>query len=150
MSLRTPRSLLLSTLLTGLFLATQAASQEQPTSATITPKAMIDGTGPGWRDLGEADFKNVNGDPDTWTFKNGEIQCKGTPVGVMRTVKQYGNFEMVLQWRHLKSAGNSGVFVWASEKALEGLKPNTLPPGGIEVQILDHGYTEAYEKQSGK
>lgn len=150
MSLRAPRSLWLTALLTGLFLATQAISQDKPAATTDVPSALIDGTGPGWRDLGEADFKNVNGDPDTWTFKNGEIQCKGTPVGVMRTVKQYGNFEMVLQWRHLKSAGNSGVFVWASEKALEGLKPNALPPGGIEVQILDHGYTEAFEKQTGK
>jgi len=25
-----------------------------------------------------------------------------------------------------------------------------LPPGGIEVQILDHGFAEAYEKSTGK
>ena len=30
---------------------------------------------------------------------------------------------------------------------MEGLKPGTLPRGGIEVQVLDHGYTEQYEKQ---
>ena len=57
------------------------------------------------------------------------------------------NFELVAEWRHLKSGGNSGIFVWAPEKALEGLKPGALPRGGIEVQILDHGYTEQYEKR---
>ena len=47
-------------------------------------------------------------------------------------------------------AGNSGVFVWAPEEALKDLKPDKLPRGGIEVQMLDHGYTEQYEKQTGK
>ena len=67
-----------------------------------------------------------------------------------RTKTTYTNFELVAQWRHLKSAGNSGVFVWASEESLEGLKPGTLPRGGIEVQVLDHGYAEQFEKQTGK
>lgn len=116
----------------------------------VLPKATIDGTGPGWRALGEEDFAHVNCDPETWTFKNGEIQCTGQPVGVMKTKQQFTNFELVVEWKHLKAAGNSGVFVWASEKALTDLKRGTLPPGGIEVQILDHGYTEQYEKNSGK
>ncbi|MCA9079243.1 MAG: DUF1080 domain-containing protein [Planctomycetaceae bacterium] len=114
------------------------------------PKAFIDGTGPGWVALGEADFARVNCDPETWTFNDGGIQCTGTPVGVMRTAKQYNNFELVIEWKHLRSGGNSGVFVWASEEALTDLPPNRLPPGGIEVQVLDHGYTEQYEKSSGK
>ena len=33
------------------------------------------------------------------------------------------NFELVAEWRHLDSGGNSGIFVWAPEKALEGIKP---------------------------
>lgn len=114
------------------------------------PKACIDGTGPGWVALGEADFAHVNGDPDTWTWKDGEAHCTGRPVGVTRSQKQYTNFELVARWRHLESGGNSGIFVWAPPEALEGLQPNKLPPGGIEVQILDHGFAEKYEKQSGK
>jgi len=104
----------------------------------------------GWKVLGEKDFEMVNGDPDTWVWKDGLLKCKGTPVGVTRSVKQYTNLEMVATWRHLKSGGNSGIFLWASEKGLAGLKPNQLPPVGIEVQILDHGYTEQYEKATGK
>lgn len=114
------------------------------------PKACLDGTGPGWRALGEEDFAHVNGDPDTWVWKDGELHCKGQPVGVLRTAKPYTNFELVAQWKHLQSGGNSGIFVWAPEEALKGIQPGHLPRGGIEVQILDHGYREQYEKSSGK
>ena len=114
------------------------------------PKAFLDGTGPGWRALGEEDFVTVNGNPETWSWKDGEVHCTGQPVGVTRTKKSLGNFELVAQWRHLQSGGNSGIFVWAGESSLEDLKPGTLPRGGIEVQVLDHGYKDEYEKQSGK
>ncbi len=114
------------------------------------PKACIDGTGPGWRALGGDDFVTVNGDPDTWTWKDGMVHCSGQPVGVTRTKTPLKNFEIVATWRHLKSGGNSGLFVWAPLEALEGIKPGTLPRGGIEVQVLDHGYAEQYEKQTGK
>jgi hypothetical protein len=114
------------------------------------PKAFIDGAGPGWTSLGEAEFENVNCDTDTWSWKEGIAHCTGQPVGVIRTKKQFTNFELVAQWQMLKSAGNSGIFVWATEAGMEGLKPNALPSVGIECQVLDHGYKEQYEKQSGK
>jgi len=114
------------------------------------PKAFVDGTGPGWQELGEADFTNVNCKPETWAWKDGLLSCTGEPVGVMRTKKQYTNFELVAQWRHLRPAGNSGIFVWATEEALTGLEPGKLPKGGIEVQILDHAFRDQYEKRSSK
>jgi hypothetical protein len=128
------------------FLATIGIADEP----TGLPKACVDGTGPGWRELGEADFENVNCESGTWTWKDGVIHCTGQPVGVTRTKKAVTNFELVAQWRHLRSAGNSGIFVWAGEESLKGLKPGALPRGGIEVQVLDHGYAEQYEKQTGK
>lgn len=112
-------------------------------------KACIEGTGPGWKELGESDFVNVNCAADTWSFKDGVIHCTGRPVGVMRSQKPYTNLELVVEWRHLKPAGNSGVFLWGTKESLDALKPGGLPMG-IEVQILDHGYKEQYEKQSGK
>ncbi len=114
------------------------------------PRAFIDGTGPDWRTLGEADFVNVNCDPDTWTWNKDLAMCTGKPVGVIRSRKRFTNFELVARWRHLRSGGNSGIFVWTSDEAIQDLKPGVLPPGGIEVQVLDHGYAEQYEKSSGK
>ncbi len=114
------------------------------------PKAMIDGTGLGWRKLGESDFVNVNCAKDTWNWKNGVVHCTGKPTGVARSTKEYHNFELVAQWQHLQSGGNSGIFVWAPKDALTDLKFGDLPKTGIEVQILDHGFTEQYEKSTGK
>jgi hypothetical protein len=117
------------------------------------PKAFIDGAGPGWRSLGEADFVNVNCNADTWSFKNDQIQCTGTPTGVMRMKEPITNFELVVQWKHLKPAGNSGVFVWASDESIKALhrgEHNKRLPDGIEVQILDHAFRENYERKTGK
>lgn len=114
------------------------------------PKAFIDGTGPGWVELGEGDFRNVNCDPETWTWKEGVAYCTGQPVGVIRSKKPYTNFELVAEWRHRKSGGNSGIFVWSPADVLEGLEPGNLPKAGIECQVLDHGYAEQYQKRTGK
>jgi hypothetical protein len=135
--------LLLAGVLAG---STLCASAAEP----VLPKACIDGTGPGWRELGASDFTNVNCFPDTWKFEEGLIKCTGNPVGVMRTTTTFTNLELVVEWRHLKSAGNSGVFAWASLEGMADLKPGQLPKVGIEIQILDHGYKEQYEKSSGK
>jgi hypothetical protein len=126
--------------------ATRARADEPAAAA----KACIDGREPGFRSLGEQDFTLVNGDPDTWTWKDGVAHCTGKPVGVTRSKKMFTNFELVAQWKHLSSGGNSGIFVWTSDEALKDLKPGKLPPGGIEVQVLDHGYAEQYEKSTGK
>ena len=120
---------------------------QAPTGA---PKAFIDGTGPGWRTLGESDFAGVNGNADTWTWRDGVLISTGTPIGVLRTRMKFTNVEIVIEWRHLKPAGNSGVFVWVPDQALAQLKPGVLPEYGIEVQMLDHAFREQYEKQSGK
>ena len=132
---------------TLLVLVSLLGADDQPAAA---PRAFLDGTGSGWVALGADDFVAVNGDQDTWSWKDGVLQCTGKPIGVTRSKKPYTNFELVAQWRHLRSAGNSGIFVWASEESLNGIRPGMLPRGGIEVQILDHGFAEQFEKKNGK
>jgi Domain of Unknown Function (DUF1080) len=112
--------------------------------------AKIDGVGPDWKTLGASDFVMVNGDDDTWKWEGSLVKCKGTPVGVTRSIKTYKNFELVANWRHLSDGGNSGIFVWAPGSVLEGLPKGRLPGAGIEVQVLDDGYTTKYESSSGK
>jgi hypothetical protein len=135
---------------TVLMLLVAGFSVDAAEETAELPKAIVDGTGPGWVALGEQDFVQVNCHPDTWQWQEGFVYCTGEPIGVIRSVRKYTNFELVVQWRHLRSGGNSGVFVWATEEALTGLKPGQLPPGGIELQVLDHGYAEQFEREHGR
>jgi Domain of Unknown Function (DUF1080) len=137
-------------LLAAIAVAAIHAADDEPALAQALPRAFVDGTGPGWRALGENDFASVNCEPATWTWKADSVHCTGQPVGVIRTRRPVTNFELVAQWRHLRPGGNSGIFVWVSDQSLDGLKPGALPAGGIEVQVLDHGFKDSYEKQSGK
>jgi hypothetical protein len=131
----------------GLCLLAIAAGEPSPP----LPKAMIDGRGTGWYALEREHFVNVNCDPETWTWTNGVLHCTGKPIGVLRTRKLHTNFELVAQWRHLQSGGNSGIFVWATPESIQELEQGKgRLPTGIEVQVLDHGYAERYEKQTGK
>jgi hypothetical protein len=122
----------------------------EPSQQGDLPKAFIDGTASGWENLGGPDLVPVNGEKTTWHWKDEILHCSGKPTGVMRTRLRYTNFEIVFQWKHLESGGNSGLFVWVPESAVAGLKPGHLPPCGIEVQILDHGYVQKYENSTGK
>ncbi len=79
---------------------------------------------------------NVNCAPETWSVRDGMIHCEGTPTGAMRTEKQYENFILELEWRHLKAGSNAGIFIWASPLPAVGV-PFLR---SIEVQVLDHGY----------
>ena len=119
---------------------------------TETVKAFMDDQQPGWRALTKGDFTHVNSAKDTWSWKEGVLHCTGKPVSVLRTTKQYENFEMVVEWSHQKSAGNSGVFVWVTPESIKNLTDKGKPglPDGIEVQILDHGYTERVKANGGK
>ena len=118
--------------------------------ATARPRAYIDSDGPGWRSLGPADFSPVNSAPDTWSWSADGLHCTGQPISVLRTVKEFTNFELVVEWRHLRVAGNSGVFVWATPASIKRLTAAGRPglPDGIEVQILDHGFSEEYKTRN--
>jgi len=76
---------------------------------------------------------NVNTDEDTWTVEDGLLICKGLPIGVMRSEKQYENFLLHIEWRHMEPGGNSGIFVWSEGTVPEGRQL----PKGIEVQMLE-------------
>ena len=115
-------------------------------------KPFIDDTQPGWRALGAEDFAAVNSASDTWSWKEGVLHCSGQPLSVLRTSQTYENFEMVVEWSHQKPAGNSGVFVWVTPESIQRLTQAGKPglPDGIEVQILDHAYTDRVKAGGGK
>ena len=122
------------------------------THAEEPVRPFMDDTQPGFRSLTAADFTKVNSADDTWSWKDGALHCTGKPVSVMRTVKEYQNFEMIVEWSHQKAGGNSGVFVWATPESIQALTAAGKPglPKGVEVQVLDHGYTEKVKASGGK
>jgi hypothetical protein len=48
------------------------------------------------------------------------IVSTGKPTGVMRTEKQYENFEIELDWKHIVPGGNAGLFVWSDPVTAQG------------------------------
>ena len=75
----------------------------------------------GWKPTGKA---------DVWAAEGDLIVCKGGGGGYLLTEKEYGNFELRLQYRWAKEGGNSGI----------GLR--TPPSGdpayaGMEIQLID-------------
>ena len=124
-----------------LFLAASAASplHAQSEFDALAFKPLFNGKNlDGW--------VNVNTAEDTWRVKKGILVSTGKPIGVMRTDRQYENFILEIEWKHLEAGGNSGVFVW-SEGTQFGDNPLTK---AIEVQMLElewatiHNETDAY------
>ncbi|MEM6474054.1 MAG: DUF1080 domain-containing protein [Planctomycetota bacterium] len=115
-------------------------------------RAVIDDTAPGWRSLTGEDFAFVNSGDDTWSWKDGVLHCTGQPISVIRTKESFENVEIVVEWMHEKSAGNSGLFVWVTEESINKLTSEGKPglPHGIEVQMLDHGYTTMMKDKGRK
>ena len=83
------------------------------------------------RDL--AGWINVNTAEDTWKVRDNLLICSGHPIGVMRTVKQYENFVLHIEWMHMEAGGNSGVFAWSNAQP----DPQTRLPNGVEIQMLE-------------
>lgn len=78
----------------------------------------------------------VNTDKSTWSVKDQMLICTGKPIGELRTTKMYQNFILEVEWRHMKPAGNAGIFVWADDITARGVPFHR----GIEVQVLENAY----------
>jgi hypothetical protein len=89
---------------------------------------------------------DVNTSEDTWKIKDEVLICSGKPIGVMRTDRQYENFILEIEWKHMEAGGNSGVFIWSEGTPFKGERLTKA----IEVQMLElewavqHNRTDAY------
>jgi hypothetical protein len=88
---------------------------------------------------------NVNTAPDTWSVRDGMLICSGQPIGVMRTDRQYENFLLHIEWRHMEAGGNSGVFVWSTGEVPAGRRL----PSGVEVQMLELDWVNLNRRADG-
>jgi hypothetical protein len=67
-----------------------------------------------------------------WSVADGILICKGRPPGVIRTAKDYENYELTIEWRWApdKKPGNSGLLVHASTP-----RDRFVWPKSLEVQL---------------
>jgi hypothetical protein len=76
---------------------------------------------------------DVNTSEETWRVEDEMIICTGNPIGVMRSDRQYENFIMEIEWKHMEAGGNSGVFIWSEGTPFKGKRLTKA----IEVQMLE-------------
>jgi hypothetical protein len=76
---------------------------------------------------------NVNTAEETWSKQKRVLKCSGEPIGVMRSERQFENFLLHIEWKHIEPGGNSGVFVWSDANPDE----KSRLPNGVEVQMLE-------------
>ncbi len=74
-------------------------------------------------------WKQYAGKEGMWIVEKGMLVCTGDDGGWLGTEKDYGDFELRLEYR-LKPGGNSGVYIRAPETG-------HISRAGIEIQILD-------------
>jgi len=89
---------------------------------------------------------NVNCAPETWTVRDEMIVCTGIPTGVLRTNKQYQNYILELEWKHLHKDGNAGLFVHSDALTAPG-QPFTR---SVEVQIMDGNHGDIFAIHGAK
>jgi len=77
---------------------------------------------------------------ETFTVRDSMIVCSGFPTGNLRSDKQYENFVIELEWRHMQAGGNAGLFIWSDPIPAVGI-PFVR---GVEIQIQDEVLTENY------
>ncbi|MBK8090710.1 MAG: DUF1080 domain-containing protein [Verrucomicrobiaceae bacterium] len=92
------------------------------------------------------DWVDVNTSKDTWSVRDGLLVCSGLPIGVMRSEKQYENFLLHIEWRHMQPGGNSGVFLWSDATPA----PGKQLPKGLEVQMLELQWPNLHLTKDGK
>lgn len=85
---------------------------------------------------------DVNTSPETWRVEDGLLKCTGTPIGVMRTERQYENFVIEVEWRHMEAGGNSGMFVWSEGTPFPGDRLTKA----IEIQMLELEYATIHNR----
>jgi hypothetical protein len=121
--------------------APESATAPAPEAYVPTPLEYVDLFN--GKDL--TGWVDVNTSPDTWSVRDGLLVCSGHPIGVMRSEKQYENFLLHIEWRHMEAGGNSGVFVWSEGSVPQGRRL----PRGMEVQMLELDWVKLHKQKDG-
>jgi hypothetical protein len=74
-------------------------------------------------------WQAVDGPMSSWKVEDGMLYCSGGGGGWLSTTKEYGDFEIELEFR-VPPGGNSGVFLRAPHEGNPAY-------AGMEIQVLD-------------
>jgi hypothetical protein len=137
-------------LLCTVFLVVSSIGHTQPPPPPADPASLnLEPSELKFRDLFNgknlSGWADVNTSPETWVVKDGLLVCKGEPIGVMRSEKQYENFVLHIEWRHMEAGGNSGVFIWSEGKPAD----KGRLPKGMEVQMLELEFPYIHKERNG-
>ena len=58
--------------------------------------------------------KSIISPEDFFYVNDGMIECVGIPMGYLRTVKEYSDYQLHIEWRYPDNPTNSGVFLHTS------------------------------------
>jgi hypothetical protein len=95
-------------------------------SCTPKKESLFNGTDlDGWTIFVED--SNINPE-DYFYVKDGTIETVGVPVGYLRTVKEYSNYKLHLEWRYVENSTNSGIFIHTNG-------PDLIWPGHYQGQL---------------
>jgi hypothetical protein len=73
---------------------------------------------------------------DCWSVVDGCIVCNGQKGPWLRSDASFGDFNLRFDYQ-LSPGGNSGIYVRVPEDGNHHRENDTLPPAGVEVQVLD-------------
>lgn len=104
---------------------------------------------PGFRSLfnGQdlSEWESSGGSLDgIWSVLQGTIACSGKKGAWLRSKQEYGDFHLKFEYQ-LKAAGNSGLYVRVPKDGNHHRAEETLPPAGLEIQLLDDAAAEYRE-----
>ena len=55
--------------------------------------------------------KSIISPEDFFYVNDGMIECVGVPMGYLRTIKEYSDYQLHIEWRYPEDPTNSGVFL---------------------------------------
>jgi hypothetical protein len=139
---------LLLIMLFSAFACQKPATTEDATAAATPNTLTEEEKQAGWELLFDGEtlngWKRYNRDTigPLWSVKDGAIVCDGSGLGEgsgkhggsLMTTKQFGNFELAIDWK-ISPGGNSGILYHVVEKPEYGHDYETGP----EFQVLDDG-----------
>jgi hypothetical protein len=83
----------------------------------------------GWQPIGSRAAED-------WLVRDGCIECSGRHHSWLRTDREYGDFQLELEYQ-VSAEANSGVYVHVPADGNHHRDHRGLPPAGFEIQILD-------------